>query len=262
MKIINKHKRESYSEGRNFGIGYAILNKISDDTFEALNAFTACKDYLNDLVYIENTKKDLPKVYGFKYKLTNYFDDKDFFYLGVNTLNYNNPKKEIWKGLDECNKILLKNSNNLLKFINKLEEEFNIFDSRTKLIYKTNNFLILKVPIYWFTNGPLISLYTLFIRCIFHLKYDEKKSFLEIMSKVKTFIADDSYLIKQINNIFSIEDYATKLKDFTIDSSGYKLDSFGIHNFGIKAWITYETKRNNKESSENKKGKQLSELPF
>ena len=75
MEIINNFDRLKLSEGRNFGIGFAFLKKITNNKFETLNAFTACKDYLNDLIYVETTKKNLTRIHGFKHEITNELDN-------------------------------------------------------------------------------------------------------------------------------------------------------------------------------------------
>ena len=53
-QIEEKYKRSSLNEGRNFGLGFAVLKPVNKTKtkFETENAFTACRDYLNDFSYV------------------------------------------------------------------------------------------------------------------------------------------------------------------------------------------------------------------
>ena len=111
-KIKEKQDRKKLGEGRNFGIGFSILKKNSASDFETLNAFTACKDYLNDFSYVEYKKKEIGSVHGYDHKLSNCFDNKKIFHLGVNTLHYNYAN-QLWGPKEECTKLLIKNYKNV-----------------------------------------------------------------------------------------------------------------------------------------------------
>ena len=87
-KIKELQKRSKLSEGRNFGVGFTILNK-KGSKFETYLPFTACRDYLNDFAYVESTKKEIGKIYGYDHKILNCFDNKNIVYFGVKTLHYN-----------------------------------------------------------------------------------------------------------------------------------------------------------------------------
>ncbi|MBE9490690.1 MAG: hypothetical protein IMY67_10385, partial [Bacteroidetes bacterium] len=90
MKITNKFKRKSLGEGRDFGLGFAFVEKEEKQIFKTKQAFTACKDYLNDVVFSEHSTVTLPSIYGFKHLPSNFMKDDNHFYLGVTTLDYNN----------------------------------------------------------------------------------------------------------------------------------------------------------------------------
>jgi len=145
-KIKELQKRSVLSEGRNFGLGFAILNKIDDNKYKTYNAFTACRDYLNDFSYVEYTKKEIGSIYGYNHKLLNCFNEQEYFYLGVKTLHYNSNQK--WADFDKCESKLIKNYKNLKKFINKFEKQLNLKDKTT--IELDEDTLIFKVPIYWY----------------------------------------------------------------------------------------------------------------
>jgi len=73
-KIKELQKRSKLGEGRNYGVGFTILNKIGSK-FETYLPFTACRDYLNDFAYVESTKKEIGEIYGYNHKLLNCFDN-------------------------------------------------------------------------------------------------------------------------------------------------------------------------------------------
>lgn len=237
IKLIEcNNKRSSLSEGRNFGFGFSILNKIGRNKYEAITPFTCCKDYFNDLVYVENTKKKLGKIYGFKHELMNLFDNKNYAYLGVRVLDYNNNNKESWKKLEECNELLFSNYQNLIEVINKFENYTIKSKSRTCLISKDNDTLILRLPKYWIKNGPLISLYTLFIRCFFNINSkDLNKNIKDIINNTKTtYISDDNYLLNNIKYFINLNKKDIK----SIYNYKYTNTSPNtIHNGGINNWI-------------------------
>ena len=67
--ITENYKRKELGEGRDHGLGFAFLKKNKKDDYETRNAFTACKDYLNDLIYVENTEREIDKIHGFSGKI-------------------------------------------------------------------------------------------------------------------------------------------------------------------------------------------------
>ena len=71
-KIKELQKRSKLCEGRNYGVGFTILNK-KGSKFETYLPFTACRDYLNDFAYVESTKKEIGSIYGYNHKLLNCF---------------------------------------------------------------------------------------------------------------------------------------------------------------------------------------------
>lgn len=230
-KITQNQKRSSLNEGRSYGIGFSILNKISDDKYETYLAFTACKDYLNDFIYVENTKKEIGLIHGYEHKLLNCFDNQDYFYLGVNTLNFKCGNE--WKSKEEALNLLINNSQNLIKSINFIEELLHLENKTTFEIDEDT--LILKVPIYWAKSTPLISAYTLFIRCFFNMEFDENKDFMTQIDSHTPFITDDKYLKN------TIVDFVKKIKDYKYDEVDYekftKLEKSEIHNFGISSYL-------------------------
>ena len=129
-KIKELQQRSKLNEGRDFGVGFTILNK-KGSKFETYLPFTACRDYLNDFAYVESTKKEIGKIYGYDHKILNCFDNKNIVYFGVKALNYNNNNGNYNK-FDELQNILINNYIHLEIFLNTIETDLNI-NIKTKI---------------------------------------------------------------------------------------------------------------------------------
>jgi len=91
MKIIEADiSRSTLLEGRSYGLGFSILKK-ENRKLKKLIPTTACKDYLNDIVHIENYNVITGYVYGFNHSYSNYFEiDKVHMYMLLEPLHYKN----------------------------------------------------------------------------------------------------------------------------------------------------------------------------
>lgn len=243
-KIEEKYDRRKLIEGRNYGFGFAFLDKINDEDFETMHAFTACKDFLNDFVYVENTEDKFKKVYGFHHKKTGKFNNKRYFYLGVKAIDFKNDSK--WKKLNELKKALNDNTDTLIKSINMLEDYMRFTMSRTSLEAVIDDTIVLKVPIKWFNNSVLISLYTLYIRCYFNVpKENFDLTFKEFINKQETpFLDADKYLLNSIKKLIESNRFKRKIYE-------YNWENTDIHNFGINAMVN--KLKNERDKKNNKK---------
>ena len=234
-KIKELQQRSSLSEGRNYGVGFTILNK-KGSKFETYLPFTACRDYLNDFAYVESTKKEIGKIHGYDHKVLNCFDNKNIVYFGVKALNYNNNNGNYDK-FDELQNILINNYIHLEIFLNTIETDLNIkIKTRIELDEDT---LIIKCSKFWVKSTPLISVYTLLIRCYFNTDL-EGNSIVDILKNNVPFINDDSMMKKSCINFYELY-LNNKSKFINPDYNGYGLvkdDNPGlIHNFGIVGFI-------------------------
>lgn len=236
--IQNNFDRKILGEGRNYGFGFSFLKKVKENEYETLMPFTACKDYLNDFVYVEITKKPLSKVYGFKHKYTGIFENQEYFYLGITALDYINGTA--WKGKLDLEDKLNSTFKNLILFLNKLEEFFKL-DKFTEFEYLEDNILILKVPIFWSNFNFLISLYTLYIRCFVNITKEELQKDLKELINRESYLKEDLMLLKS----------SSRWIDFLPDLLEYKYsdkpDAYKIHNFGISARVNEFIMEENKQ---------------
>ena len=233
-KIKELQDRSKLNEGRNFGVGFTILNK-KGSKFETYLPFTACRDYLNDFAYVESTKKEIGQIYGYDHKLLNCFDKKNIVYFGVKTLHRNNQGK--YDKFDELQNILINNYKNLQIFLNIIETDLNIkIKTRIELDEDT---LIIKCSKFWVKSTPLISVYTLLIRCYFNTDL-EGNSIVDILKNNVPFINADSMMKKPCIDFYELY-LKNKSKCINPDYNGYGLEHQGnpglIHNFGIDGFI-------------------------
>jgi len=52
MQIDVLHKRNNLAEGRNFGMGFGFLKKLSNTKYKTIMPISPCKDYINDVLYL------------------------------------------------------------------------------------------------------------------------------------------------------------------------------------------------------------------
>ncbi len=233
-KIKELQKRSKLAEGRNFGVGFTILNK-KGSKFETYLPFTACRDYLNDFAYVESTKKEIGSIYGYNHKLLNCFDNKNIVYFGVNTLHKNGGSK--YEKFDELQQILINNYKNLELFLNKIETDLGInIKSKIELDEET---LIVKCSKFWVKSTPLISVYTLLIRCYFNVT-ELNKPIVDILKSNRPFITADSMMKQPCISFYELY-LKNKNKFINPDYNGYNLvkdkEPGLIHNFGISGFI-------------------------
>ena len=233
-KIKELQERSKLFEGRNFGVGFTILNK-KGSKFETYLPFTACRDYLNDFAYVESTKKEIGQIYGYDHKLLNCFDKKNIVYFGVKTLHRN--KEGDYDKFDECQSKLINNYIHLEIFLNTIETDLNIkIKTRIELDEDT---LIIKCSKFWVKSTPLISVYTLLIRCYFNNDL-EGDSIVDILKNNIPFINADSMMKRPCIDFYELY-MNNKSKFINPDYNGYGLVKDNnpglIHNFGIDGFI-------------------------
>jgi hypothetical protein len=234
-KIKELQERSKLNEGRNYGVGFTILNKIGNK-FETYLPFTACRDYLNDFAYVESTKKEIGSIHGYNHELLNCFDNKKIVYFGVKALDYNKNYGK-YNEFEKLQNILINNYKNLQLFLNRIEDELDIkIKTSVELDEET---LIIKCSKFWVKSTPLISVYTLLIRC--HLNTDLiEGSIIDILKNNNPFINADSMMKKPCVDFYELY-LNNKSKFINPDYKGYNLVKENnpnlIHNFGIDGFI-------------------------
>lgn len=248
--IIQKQNRELLGEGRNFGMGYSFLKKNKDEkNYDTVLAFTACKDYLNDVIYVERgPKHTLNKVHGFKHEYEKLFEkEENFFYFGLCPLNRNGIAKDEkgWLLYDRYVKFMEENIIYLMLAVNEMERIFN-FSSPTILVQKDQVLIkgelvpayVLKVPIEWSKSPYHISFYGVFLRYYLGLKD------LKDLKKYNPFIPDDAY---HLGNITYILENGLEVLEYPSELYNKTSNKHTIHNDGYVSAISKDKlfKKNN-----------------
>jgi hypothetical protein len=228
MKILeDPYLRKKLKEGRRFGIGFTILEDLKK-SYKPLLPFTACRDYLNDFTYIENTKKELSEIHGYKHEYVGYLSNRKRIYIGVRALDHKNGNS--WNEKTKATELLKSNHKNLLKIINSVEKEFRL-RGRTR-IEVVGDTLVFNAPVFWMKSSPLISLYTLLIRCLFNYtgEYDlsKIKNHVTIIDSDRLYVNTISTAIEFSNRIIEVKKKEYKYPGTT---SNY------IHPHGISSLI-------------------------
>ncbi len=231
IQIVDKHDRKKLGEGRNYGMGFAFCIK-KGDVYTTTSPISPCKDYLNDVVFVENTKRPIGSIHGLDYKPKGCLEGK-VAYLACSILHYNNSSKE-YKHYNEERKALTKNYKFIQQGLNFYEEALDIPKSVVHLVGED---LLIEVPKWWYELGWRISFYTLIVRSLIH--YDGE---IDVNDFLKTKVSgDDRYLLEgalpKFENIIKL-----KIKDkLNLVNSGVQLiinkerviDNYAIHNGGI-----------------------------
>src|SRR5678815_2084268 len=144
--LSDKKDRKILSEGRNYQMGFAFCKKESHGKYSTVQPISACKDYLNDVVYSEMTGKPCA-AYGLSVKKENIYDEEaGYAYMVIKILpyqrssNYPNQEKDM-QNLKENYKLLE-------KFINYFEEKKGLPHLSQITEIDEDRFFI-RVPLFW-----------------------------------------------------------------------------------------------------------------
>lgn len=222
MKLIDKHDRNTLSEGRNqgFGGGFALVNQDKAEITMAMQ-ITACGDYYAEVIHTEATGKEW-NIYGFSYKKQNIFDNGlAYLVCGILPINKNGGKYEAY---DKELKALEANWQNIQKFLNWFEEKFKV-KNLTKIERIEDNRFLFTLDTFWTKGTYLISLYKFLSRsCIF---YDGKQDPLAHLNSLQN---EDTYIWNGIKAkvLDMLDGFIPEQKMIKTDGCPHNL---GIHTF-------------------------------
>lgn len=199
IKIINNKNRSILSEGRSNGLCFAFCKATEDSVYETIQPISACKDYLNDIIYNERTGKPI-SAYGLSCTSpTNIFVNK-YAYLVIQVLNDSYQQDNLTKQLIAMQTKLQENYQNLTLFMNYIEEMLGVnIGVYETCINKTENdtqFLVSFSSDFWCKYTYTISLYALLLRVGIWFdpdKYTDSITYLEEFNHYQP----DVMLVKQ-----------------------------------------------------------------
>lgn len=243
IKVVNNHSRVILNEGRNKGIGTAFAKKVDKNTFETIMPVSPCKDYMNDVIAVEN---DYPEfsVCGLTSKKKDLFKDNEAFIILRVCDNKKAEEAKTKRPLEdeqEKERILLKeNYKKIQDILNELEK--NISTELTEIYEAENDYYVLKVPMIWVKNGPMISFYLYLVRIAMFATSDlmtllltDKLPITET-SFIKDAIVFYNYII---NGLYPEVDYK--------NDKQLQLSSSAVHGLGYKTYITNEIQKRTKK---------------
>lgn len=236
MEVVDKQDRNILGEGRNRGVGFAFC-KLKDDVFTTVMPISPCKDYLNDLIFVENTKLEIGTVHGFNYKVTKCLNEDSYSYMIAKVCPIHSCGNH--STFDEEEKALISNYKGVQTILNYFEDKLELKDKTiTDLI---DNNLIFHVPDWWCKEGWRISFYTLIIRIA--IFYDSKITIEDFFKTYKDVRKDsDSFILSGVlDKFYKIIELKKTNKLDKIDCPTYKKEvkenpvKYGstIHNAGI-----------------------------
>lgn len=192
--FINNDGRHSLSEGRNsgFGHGFVKLDEIKKE-IKVVTPISACGDYLNDVVWSENTGKDI-SIYGLSYTKQDIFNNKKKLAYLASSILFINRTQNKYTCYDSDYAMLNSNYKNIEKFINIFEKKFNV-KKKTKIFKIKENLYIFQFDLFWTQATYLISLYKFLSRVA--LYYDGNEDIINFIDKIKN---SDTYIWKNIKS--------------------------------------------------------------
>lgn len=223
MKIKDTLDRSPLSEGRSYQMGFAFLKK-EKEYYETVNPVSPCKDYLNDIVWTEETGNP-SRACGLQYEKKGIFTDKNCYLVAkmmCSKYGYFNYPEEKRKA-DE--KHMLENVQNIQKVINDIEKFLEV-EGKTEISVVDNSLLIVG-PKFWRSSTYLISLYTLLIRTA---QFSDGTPTMEFLKNFKHPLD-----MNLIGPVVKKLDALPKAKDWKQDLNEYKTAPHGV---GILHYIS------------------------
>ena len=112
IKIKNNKNRDSLNEGKNYQLGFGFVKKKRYNVYEVITPISACREYLNDVAYSENTGNKI-SAHGLSYEKNNILED-NYIYLLTSVLKQKTRSSYInYKNYEEDIEILNNNYENL-----------------------------------------------------------------------------------------------------------------------------------------------------
>lgn len=160
MKVLkSKFKRSALTEGRTTELGYGFAEYDKNGNIQLVMAISACKDYLNDVVFAEKFKKDSSKIYGFSHKYMKIFEGKKPL-LVIDMLNNSSNS---WSAYKEYRKLFENPEVYKLvqEFVHDIEDYLGFERTKFNLV---DGYWVAEFDNRWVSDNYMISLYTLLYR--------------------------------------------------------------------------------------------------
>lgn len=231
ISFKNKEGRSSLVEGVRSGLGFCFCKRENkengkDDVFVAIHPMSSCKDYLNDVVFSENTGKPMFKVHGLSTKKTGVFESDALAYIALGILKdgFGNPNN-----FDDMVKMLMAYTSDealvgKTLLINKVETAIGLPDSELTRFYDAGGGIVIAaISKFWVDATFKISLWSYLVRCGLKYKGEDVFDFVVSSSLYGTTVSQK--IKKVIRQGFPKQDM----------DALHKEGNYHVHNAGISS---------------------------
>lgn len=226
-KIIDNKPREVLMEGRNYQLGFGFLKKLKVKQFETVQPISPCKDYLNDVVFSEQTGKNC-NAHGLHYSKQDAFKTRQA-YMAISIMPYSSGDNYPNFEKDALN--LQNNIHNVQLFMNNIEKKMGI-KYLTKITPSSKaGIYICQFDKYWTKTTYAVSAYSFLLRLSqWYNGVDDVMHYLETFS----YFPDDLYLLNGcLENLKWMIENPLKLTQEWANFTGNTV----VHNAGIKSFV-------------------------
>jgi hypothetical protein len=241
VKIKLQAGRSKLNEGRNFGLSFAFAKKIDNKAYETVQPPSTCKDYLNDVVFVEQFSPTVAAVaYGLTYNKLGIFEQDGSAFLFIQPVGFVSSGKrneDIGFSLKEEIETINRNINKVITVLNDFEERMGFNFKSYSIPTNQDGGYILHLPSQWVENPYMISCYSLMIRIAMYA--DELGNPLSIILDT---VSQDSSMILALKQRLQWMLKYKKVLPYTYATYPIFLEQPGrSHNYGMKS-ITLEDK--------------------
>lgn len=221
--------RSKLCEGRSSGMAFAMLQK-KGKVFETVQPLSPCKDFLNEVIFTENTGIQ-SRAFGLhcKEKLGIFQDDVGYMAIKMLPSTYGEGYTYS-SSLEEDRKKLRKNYKLTQKYLNMFEEAIDM-KGRTSIVKKNDDYFLVRFPLGWSTSTVGISLLSLLTRVA--MVYDGKQGLLEFLEKYSYNKSDKELIVGAMKNIKKILDTKKMPEQPEFNKEQAEKLMFSPHNLGI-----------------------------
>lgn len=162
IELVDNQDRSVLSEGRSSGIGFAMLKKVNENTYETVNPISPCKDYLAEVIFTEHTGMPT-SAHGLNYKKVHKIFEKPVSYLLIKNMGTKGGSFSVeGKTFEIYSEEIKKGYKNIENFINKFQQGFkNYIPCKIEPVDDT---YIVSFDTRWAASTFSISLLALLIR--------------------------------------------------------------------------------------------------
>jgi len=186
LKFVERKIRHLLAEGRNYSVGFTLCYK-KDSQVVATQAISPCRDYLNDEVFTNQTKRPYT-AYGQHSEYKDIFrDGNGYLVFGVckrgakNPVEYGDYKRDY--------DALAKNYKSLQKFLNFFDKKFKV-KKKTQVIKLEENRYLAIFDLFYGNATYKISLLSFLIRAGIYYESGDPLDYLDNFDKN----SEDKYL--------------------------------------------------------------------